>query len=80
MHRNVPSSGKLTPYSTTSPGFCNTFTRWKSEVRIHKVDEPYVVVNLLDADGLSSKDLAEINCFVAQADAATASDHDGFIG
>src|ERR1700756_2470366 len=45
----------------------------------HKAAQPYVVVNLLDADGLSSKDLAEINFFVAQTDAATASDHDGFV-
>src|SRR5437879_2119007 len=49
------------------------------QIIIHKADQPYVVVNLLDADGLSSKDLAEINFFVAQTDAATASDHDGFV-
>jgi len=30
------------------------------QIIIHKADQPYVVVNLLDADGLSSKDLAEI--------------------
>src|SRR5262249_16108353 len=49
------------------------------QIIIHKADQPYVVVNLLDADGLSSKDLAEIDFFVAQTDAATASDHDGFV-
>src|SRR5262249_43701433 len=49
------------------------------QIIIHKADQPYVVVNLLDADGLSSKDLAEINFFVAQTDAATAGDHDGFV-
>src|SRR5436853_2965085 len=49
------------------------------QIIIHKADQPYVVVNLLDADGLSSKDLAEINFLVAQTDAATASDHDGFV-
>jgi len=36
-------------------------------------------VNLFDADGLSSKDLAKINFFVAQTDATTAGDHDGFV-
>src|SRR5207302_10080512 len=30
------------------------------QIIIHKADQPYVVVNLIDADGLSSKDLAEI--------------------
>jgi len=49
------------------------------QIIIHKTDQPDVVVNLLDADGLSSKDLAEINFFVAQTDAATAGDHDGFV-
>src|SRR6201984_281314 len=49
------------------------------QIIIHKADQPYVVVNLLDAHGLSSKDLAKINFFVAQTDAATASDHDGFV-
>ena len=36
-------------------------------------------MNFFDADGLSSKDLAEIDFFVAQTDAATAGDHDGFV-
>src|ERR1700758_892508 len=49
------------------------------QIIIHKATQPYVIVNLLDADGLSSKDLAEINFFVTQTDAATASDHDGFV-
>jgi hypothetical protein len=49
------------------------------QIIIHKTDQPYVVVNLLDVDGLSGKDLAEVNCFVAQTNAATAGDHDGFV-
>src|SRR5215471_5058777 len=49
------------------------------QIIIHKADQPYVVMNLLDADGLSSKDLAEIDFFGAQTDAATAGDHDGFV-
>ena len=36
-------------------------------------------MNFFDADGLSSKDLAEINFLVVQTDAATAGDHDGFV-
>ena len=36
-------------------------------------------MDLLDADRLSRKDLAEIDLFIAQTDAATASDHNGFI-
>src|SRR5215468_4145557 len=49
------------------------------QIIIHKAHQPDVVVNLLDADGLSSKDLAEVDFFVAQTDAATAGDHDGFV-
>jgi len=36
-------------------------------------------VNFFDADGLSGKDLAEIDFFVVEPDAATAGDHDGFV-
>jgi len=36
-------------------------------------------VNFFDTDGLSGKDVAEINFFVAQTDAATTADHDGFV-
>ena len=36
-------------------------------------------MNLFDADGLSSKDLAEIDFFVSQTDATTVGDHDGFV-
>jgi hypothetical protein len=30
------------------------------QIIIHKTDQPYVVVNFLDADGLAGEDLAEI--------------------
>jgi len=36
-------------------------------------------VNFLDADGLPGEDLAEIDLFVAQTNAAAAGDHDGFV-
>ena len=36
-------------------------------------------MDVLDADRLSSKDLAEIDLLVAETDAATASNHDGFV-
>src|SRR5215469_7574985 len=49
------------------------------QIIIRKTHQPEVIVNLLDADGLSRKDPAEIDCFVAQTDAATAGDHDGFV-
>ena len=36
-------------------------------------------MNFLDADGLSGEDLAEIDFFAAQTNAAAAGDHDGFV-
>ncbi len=36
-------------------------------------------MDFLDADRLAGKDLAEVDLFVAQTDAAAASDHDGFV-
>src|SRR2546421_12902792 len=39
-----------------------------SQIIIHKADEPDVVVNFFDADGLAGKDRAEVNLFVPQAD------------
>jgi hypothetical protein len=35
-------------------------------------------VHFFDANSLSGKDLAEIDFFLAQTDAAAAGDHDGF--
>jgi len=35
------------------------------QIIIHKADQPDVVVNLFDADGLTGKDLAEIDFFLA---------------
>jgi hypothetical protein len=46
---------------------------------LEKTDQPDIVVILFDDDGLSGKDLAEIDLFFAQADAAAARDHDGFV-
>ena len=36
-------------------------------------------MNFLDADSLSGEDLAEVDFFVAQTNAAAACDHDGFV-
>jgi hypothetical protein len=36
-------------------------------------------VNFLDADGLAGEDLAKINLFAAQTDAAATGDHNGFV-
>ena len=36
-------------------------------------------MNLFDTDGLSGKDLAEIDFFASQTDTAAAGDHDGFV-
>ena len=37
---------------------------------IHKTDQPDVVLHFLDADRLAGKDLAEVNLFATEADAA----------
>jgi hypothetical protein len=39
---------------------------------IHKIDQPDVVVNLLNTDRLAGEDLAEVNFLSAQTDAAAA--------
>ena len=36
-------------------------------------------MHFLDADGLTGKDLAEIDFLVVETDATTASDHDSFV-
>jgi hypothetical protein len=36
-------------------------------------------MHFFDADGLSRKDLAEVDLFVAETDATTPRDHDGFV-
>jgi len=46
---------------------------------IHKTDQPDVVVNFLDADGLAGEDLAKVNLFAAQTDAAATGDHNSFV-
>jgi hypothetical protein len=48
-----------------------------SEILLHKADQPDFIVNFLDADGLSGKDLAEVNFLVHETDASATSDHDG---
>ena len=50
-----------------------------SQIILHKADQPDVVVNFLDAHGLSGKDLAEIDFFLARADASAMCHHDGFV-
>src|SRR5215472_2883666 len=50
-----------------------------SQIIIHKAHQPDVVVHFFDADGLSGKDLAEIDFFRAQTDATATGDHDGFV-
>ena len=48
-----------------------------SKIIIHKAHQPNVIVDFFDADGLSGKDLAEIDFFLAQADASAMCHHDG---
>jgi hypothetical protein len=50
-----------------------------SQIIIHKADQPDVVVNFLDADGLAGENCAEVNLFAAQTDAAATRDHDGLV-
>jgi hypothetical protein len=50
-----------------------------TQIIIHKVNQPDIVVNFFDADGLPGDDRAEIDFFVCETDAATASDHDRFV-
>jgi hypothetical protein len=41
-----------------------------SQIIIHETDQPDIVVHFFDADGLASKDRAEIYFFTPQTDAA----------
>jgi hypothetical protein len=41
-----------------------------SQIIIHKAEQPDIVLNFFDADRLAGKDLAEVNFFVPQSDAA----------
>ena len=50
-----------------------------SQIILHKADQPDLVVDFLDTDGLSSKDLTEIDFFPTQADAPAPGHHDRFI-
>ena len=50
-----------------------------SQIVIHKAHQPDIVVHFFDADGLTGKDLTEIDFLLAQTDAAATGDHDGFI-
>ena len=49
------------------------------QIIIHKTDQPNIVVNFFDADGLSGEDCAEVDFFLAETNAATTRDYDGFI-
>jgi hypothetical protein len=46
---------------------------------MHKVDQPDIVVDFLDADRLVGEDRTEIYFFAAQIDFAAMGDHDGFV-
>ena len=46
------------------------------QIILHKADQPDIVVYFFDADGLAGKDLAEIDFFLAETDAAATRDHD----
>jgi len=50
-----------------------------TQIIIHKADQPDVIVNFLDADRLAGKDGAEVNLFVAQAEAAAIGDDNDFV-
>ena len=50
-----------------------------TQIIIHKADQPDVVVNFFDADGLTGEDRAEVDFLVAQTDAAAVGDHDGLV-
>lgn len=50
-----------------------------SQIVVHEADEPYVVVGLLDADGLSGEDLAEGDLLAIVADAAAGGHGDGLV-
>jgi len=50
-----------------------------SQIILHETDQPDVVVNFLDADGLPGKDLTELDLLASQADATATGDHDGFV-
>jgi len=49
-----------------------------SQIIIHKAHQPDIVMNFFDADCLAGKDLAEVNLFVAQTEAAATGDDNDF--
>ena len=46
---------------------------------LHKADQPDVVANFFDADGLNGEDRAEIDLFVSQTNPTTIGDHDSLV-
>jgi hypothetical protein len=50
-----------------------------SQVVIHKTNQPYVVVNFLDADRLAGKDRAEVNLFATETDPAAIGDDNDLV-
>jgi hypothetical protein len=46
---------------------------------VHEGDEPKLVVDLLDADPLTRKDLAQIDLAGVEADTATSGDDHAFV-
>ena len=51
----------------------------RTEIRIHKADEPTAFFDLLDTDGLAGEDLAEIDLFARVNDTPAAGDVDGLV-
>jgi hypothetical protein len=49
------------------------------EIVVHEAGEPEVVVDLLDADRLTSEDQAEVDLVVLEADAPAGGDGDGLV-
>ena len=50
-----------------------------SQIIFHEADQPYVVVHFFDADGMSGKDLTEIDFLLSPTDPSATGDHDGLI-
>jgi hypothetical protein len=58
--------------------FSTRVSRSVSRSRIHKADQPNVVVDFFDADSLSGKDLAEL-IFLLPRQIRRNGDHDGLV-
>jgi hypothetical protein len=50
-----------------------------TQMIIHKTDQPDIILNFFNADGLAGKDGAEVNLFATETDAAAIGDDNGFV-